>query len=65
MSTIRCEATPPEMDLDAYVKEQRKALEDSVEDFSLLTENIKPDETVLMFVNRSGRKFYLTLQAGG
>ena len=36
--TIRVEGPPPELDLDAYVKEQRQALESSVEDFELLNE---------------------------
>lgn len=36
--TIRSEATPPELDLDTYVKEQRQALETSVENFSLVNE---------------------------
>ena len=37
----------------------------NVEDFNLVVSNIQPDETVLMFINRGSRKFYITLQAGG
>jgi serine protease Do len=36
-----------------------------IDDFNRTVEGIRADETVLMFVNRGGRKFYLTVQAGG
>jgi hypothetical protein len=36
--TIRCERPPEVLDLDAYVKEQRQALETSVENFDLVNE---------------------------
>ncbi len=36
-----------------------------VEDFDRIAADIRPDETVLMFLNRGGRKFYITIQAGG
>jgi len=42
----------------------RMRVED-VEDFNRIAAAIQPDETVLMFINRAGRKFYLTVQAGG
>jgi hypothetical protein len=35
-----------------------------IDDFNRIVEGIRSDETVLMFVNRGGRKFYLTVQAG-
>lgn len=37
----------------------------SVEDFDRIASGIPPDDTVLMFINRGGRKLYLTVQAGG
>lgn len=36
--TIRCEQQPPDFDLNAYVAEQREALETSVDNFSLINE---------------------------
>jgi serine protease Do len=36
-----------------------------IEDFNRIASGIRPDDTVLMFINRGGRKFYITVQAGG
>lgn len=36
--TIRCEQPPDELDLDEYVREQREALETSMENFELVNE---------------------------
>ncbi len=36
-----------------------------IDGFNRLVAKVRNDETVLMFVNRGGRKFYLTVQAGG
>ncbi|MGD2079932.1 MAG: Do family serine endopeptidase [Nitrospirota bacterium] len=35
------------------------------EDFERIAAGIRAEETVLMFLNRGGRKFYITIQAGG
>jgi len=37
----------------------------NIDDFNRIVDGIRADDTVLMFVNRGGRKFYLTVQAGG
>ncbi|MCK5645054.1 MAG: PDZ domain-containing protein, partial [Gammaproteobacteria bacterium] len=36
-----------------------------MEDFNRIASQIRPDETVLMFINRGGRKSYIAVQAGG
>jgi serine protease Do len=36
-----------------------------VEDFDRVAAGVGKDDTVLMFLNRGGRKFYITIQAGG
>jgi serine protease Do len=36
-----------------------------MQDFGRIASGVRPDDTVLMFINRGGRKFYLTVQAGG
>jgi serine protease Do len=37
----------------------------AMEDFNRIASQIRPDETVLMFINRGGRKSYIAVQAGG
>jgi len=36
---------------------------DSVEDFNRIASNIKRDKTVLLFINRSGKRFYVVLKS--
>ncbi|MEW6215120.1 MAG: DegQ family serine endoprotease [Nitrospirota bacterium] len=45
------------------IKEIDKKQIDNLEDFNRIASNIKENETVLLFINRSGKKFYVTLKA--
>ncbi|MEW6002037.1 MAG: DegQ family serine endoprotease [Nitrospirota bacterium] len=44
------------------IKEVDKKKVENLEDFNRITSIIKRNETVLLFINRGGQKFYLTLQ---
>jgi serine protease Do len=45
------------------IKEINKKEIDNLEDFNRITNNIKRNESLLLFVNRSGKKFYVILKA--
>jgi len=45
------------------IKELNKKEIDNLEDFNRITKNIKKNESVLLFINRSGKKYYIILRA--
>jgi serine protease Do len=45
------------------IKEIDKKSINNVEDFNRIASNLKKDDTVLLFLNRSGKKFYVILKA--
>jgi serine protease Do len=45
------------------IKEMDRKQVNDLEDFNRIASNIKRDETVLLFINRGGKKFYVTLKA--
>lgn len=45
------------------IKEMDRKQINDLEDFNRIASNIKRDETVLLFINRGGKKFYVTLKA--
>ncbi len=45
------------------IKEMDRKQIGGLEDFNRIASNIKMDETVLLFIDRSGKKFYVTLKA--
>ena len=45
------------------IKEINKKKIENVENFNKITSNMKKSETVLLFINRSGKRFYVVLKA--
>ena len=45
------------------IKEINKKEIYNLEDFNRITKNIKKNESVLLFINRSGKKYYIILKA--
>ena len=45
------------------IKEINKKEIYNLEDFNRITKNIKKNESVLLFINRSGKKYYIIIKA--
>lgn len=45
------------------IKEIDKKVVDNLEDFKKIAANIKRSESVLLFINRGGKRFYAILEA--
>ena len=45
------------------IKEVNKREIDNLENFNRITKNIKRNESVLLFISRNGKKFYVILRA--
>ncbi len=45
------------------IKEINKKEIDNLEEFNRITKNIKKNESVLLFINRSGKKYYIIIKA--
>jgi serine protease Do len=56
-------ADEAEMKKGDIIKEIDKKKVDNLGDFNRIASNIKKDETVLLFINRGGKRFYVILKA--
>jgi serine protease Do len=56
-------ADDAEMKKGDVIKEINKKTINNVEDFNRITTNIRKNDSVLLFINRSGKKFYVILKS--
>jgi len=56
-------ADDAEMKKGDVIKEINKKSINNVEDYNKITANIRENDSVLLFINRSGKKFYVILKA--
>jgi serine protease Do len=64
---VKVEAGSPADDAEIkkgdVIKEINKKAVNSSEDFNRIAANIKTNDSVLLFINRNGKKFYVILRA--
>jgi serine protease Do len=64
---VKVEAGSPADDAEIkkgdVIKEINKKSVNSSEDFNRIAANIKTNDSVLLFINRNGKKFYVILRA--